>query len=385
MQLKEVRENFPVLKRCLYLNCGTYGPLPTPVLDELERLLRLVQHGGPFNPEVDSYLQGIYEGAREKVASLIGARPHQVALTRNVSEGVNIVAHGLDWEPGDEVIIGDEEHPSGSLPWMNLARRRGVVVKTLHITPDTPRMLEELDSLITPRTRLVFLSHLSHVSGLVIPARQVVELAHGRGVPVMLDGAHTVGQMPVDVGEIGCDFYASCGHKWLFGPQGVGVLYVSEDWLPRLQVSWCGWGMTAEYDLERLHFTPLPDARRFEFGTRSWVLYGGLASACDFARRVGLEEIYARTRALASRAKAGLSSVRGVRLQTPPDGERTAGLVSLYTDGLRRDDVGEWLWREHRILVAHNPQRRWIRLSLAYFLLEEEVDRVVELLASLSP
>jgi selenocysteine lyase/cysteine desulfurase len=414
MDVRSIRESIPALGRCTYLNCGTFGPNPTPVADEVVRMVRLTEAEGPFNPDVFRTVQDACEQARAEVASLVGAAPPEIALTRNVSDGINIVATGFDWQPGDEVIISDEEHPSGALPWMNLTRRKGVVVRLLPLTPiegsgygvqgtgnntpdPVPRtlnplpLLERLERLLNPRTRLVFISHVSTRRGIRTPVADICRLVRSRGIPIMVDGAHSVGAVPVDVKAIGCDFYAGCGHKWLLAPQGTGFLYVSREWLDvgahsraPLQLTWLGWGMTSEYDLPNLTFEPVSEARRFEYGTRNWGMYVGLSASIKFARQVGLQGIYARSQKLATQLKQRLSDIPGVEVLTPLDPDASAGLVAISTGGLRHPNPGQWLWDEHRILVAHNPEQKWMRLSAAYFLLEEELDKLAERLGSLA-
>ncbi len=379
-----VRSRVPALSNCTYLNCGTFGPIPTPVADEVVRLVRLTEAEGPYTPHVFDLVKEVYEQARQEAASLLNAQPQEIALTRNVSDGINIVATGFDWQPGDEVVITSEEHPSGALPWMNLMRRRGVVVRPLALCPEPDEFLQRLERLLSPRTRLVFLSHVSTRRGIRIPAAKACQLVHGRGIPIMLDGAHAAGAVSVDVEALGCDFYAGCAHKWLLAPQGTGFLYVKRDRLEELQLTWLGWGMTEEYDLPGLSFKPVPEARRLEYGTRSWSLYGGMAVALRLARELGMDNIQARGQMLASRLKQRLSDIPGIEVQTPLEPERSAGLVAISTAGLAHASPGQWLWEKRRILVAHNPDQKWMRLSAAYFLLEEEIDRVADCLASLA-
>ncbi|MCH7745862.1 MAG: aminotransferase class V-fold PLP-dependent enzyme [Chloroflexi bacterium] len=384
MDIQRIRNSIPALGSCTYLNCGTFGPNPTPVTDEVVRLFRLAESDGPFNPDVRETVLNSFEEARQRLAAFVGASPQEIALTRNVSDGINIVATGFDWQPGDEVIITDEEHPSGALPWINLARRYGIVVHQLPMTPDPDELIERLGALINPRTRLVFLSHVSTRRGILIPAARVCDFVHEREIPVMLDGAHATGVTPVDVKAIGCDFYAGCGHKWLLAPQGTGFLYVRAEMLDELKLTWLGWGMTSEYDLSDFSFEPAPDASRFEYATRDWALYGGLGASLKFANEIGLEDIIARTQMLTTRLKQRLSDIPGIELETPLDPSVSAGLVAFHTRGLAHENPGQWLWDEHRILVAHNPKERWMRLAAGYFLLEEEIDLVADRLSSLS-
>ena len=379
IDVEAVRARIPALSGSSYLNMS-YGPKPTPVVDEVVRLARLTEVEGTLNPDVQAELWKRYDDAKGGVARLLAADPSEIALTRHVTEGINIVATGMDWRPGDEVIISDEEHPGGSLPWMNLARRRGVVVRKVRLSYDLDSLLEDLDSLIGPRTRIVSISHVSTRSGFLLPAAEVTEFAHSRGVPIVLDGAHAVGLVPVDVKEIGCDYYSGCGHKWLMAPQGTGFLYVNEDRLDELQITWLGAATATRFDLENLDFEAKTDADKFEYGTRDLTVYGGLAVAVDMAQEVGIDEIAARSGDLAARMKRGLADLPGVELMTPMDALRSTGIVALSLGPMAGRDAASWLWDEHRIIVTGAGD--WMRISTPYFALEEEIDRTVELLAS---
>ena len=381
IDVEAVRARIPALAGSSYLNMS-YGPKPTPVVDEVVRLARLTEMDGTLNPDVQAELWKRYDDAKGGVARLLSADPSEIALTRHVTEGINIVATGMDWRPGDEVIISDEEHPGGSLPWMNLARRRGVVVRKVRLSYDLDSLLEDLDSLIGPRTRIVSISHVSTRSGFLLPAAEVTEFVHSRGVPIVLDGAHAVGLVPVDVKEIGCDYYSGCGHKWLMAPQGTGFLYVNKDRLDELQITWLGAATATLFDLENLDFEAKTDADKFEYGTRDLTVYGGLAVAVDMAQEVGIDEIAARSGDLAARMKRGLADLPGVELMTPMDAMRSTGIVALSVGRMADRDPAKWLWDEHRILVTGSGD--WMRISTPYFALEEEVDRTVELLASLA-
>ena len=381
IDVEAVRARIPALAGSSYLNMS-YGPKPTPVVDEVVRLARLTEVEGTLNPDVQAELWKRYDDAKGGVARLLSADPSEIAMTRHVTEGINIVATGMDWRPGDEVIISDEEHPGGSLPWMNLARRRGVVVRKVRLSYDLDSLLEDLDSLIGPRTRIVSISHVSTRSGFLLPAAEVTEFVHSRGVPIVLDGAHAVGLVPVDVKEIGCDYYSGCGHKWLMAPQGTGFLYVNKDRLDELQITWLGAATATRIDLENLDFEAKADADKFEYGTRDLTVYGGLAVAVDMAQEVGIDEIAARSGDLAARMKRGLADLPGVELMTPMDAMRSTGIVALSLGPMADRDPASWLWDEHRIIVTSSGD--WMRISTPYFALEEEVDRTVELLASLA-
>ena len=361
----------------------SYGPKPTPVVDEAVRVARFVEQHGTQTPKVMEEVERVYEGARVDAARLLGAANDEIALTRHVSEGINIVATGIDWQPGDEVVITDEEHPAGSLPWMNLARRRGVVVNKLQLAPyDTATILDRLDQAITPRSKLLCLSHVSTRTGYVLPAREISLLARERGVPVLFDGAHAVGLIPVDVKDIGCDYYSACGHKWLLAPQGTGFLYVDRTKLDDLEVTWIGAGAAGSWNLERLEFEPLDTAAKFEFGTRDKTVYAALSTAVRMAEEIGVRSIARRSWDLSDRLRRRLSDVPGFCLRTPMDRVRSTGISAFDVTRLDVDDLVRLLWDERRVLVAATNGR--LRVSTPYFALEDEIDALTDVLSELS-
>jgi selenocysteine lyase/cysteine desulfurase len=201
----------------------------------------------------------------------------------------------------------------------------------------------------------------------------------------MLDGAHAIGTRPVNVRELGCDFYTGCGHKWLFAPQGTGFLYVRRDRLSELQHGWVGAGSTKAWQVPDLPFESQDGAKRFEFGTRPRLLHCVLPNALDFNEAIGVENIQAHAQALLAPFKAELRGMRGINLRTPEDPQLSSSLVVFHTTGLTETDITERLWREHRIIVPHNPETHWTRLSVACFTTREELERVLELFRDWQP
>jgi len=373
--IDHIRDSIPALCECVYLNTGTFGPMPTAVANEIRRVYGEIERQGTFAPPVfrEMELEGL-EATRRKVAALMHAHPDEIALTHNVTDGINTVLHGLDWSPGDEVVISDQEHPAGTLPWLALAQRRGVVVRVLPVLPDPDAMAEQFRALIRPHTRLACLSHVSCISGTRLPVAELCAIAREAGVAALIDGAHAEGQFPIDVPALGADFYAACGHKWILGPQGTGMLYVRREWLEQLRPAWLGWGVNKPFDRASMRYTLEPTAARFEQSTQPWPLYLALGKAIDFIQEIGPASIEARGRGLVAQFREMLSGIPGLTFYTPEEPERCTGLVTCAIPGWEAEALSQHLWERGRILT--NIIREWnaVRFSAAFFNTEGELE-----------
>lgn len=386
--IEAIRAAFPTLSRQIYLNCGTYGPLSTRVTDILCDWYRMLEQEGPWSPPAIERNMGAYEATRGKVAALLGVDVDEIALTRSVTDGTNIVAHGLRWQADDEVIVSDQEHESGWVVWQQLRHRYGIRVKVLGLVADEDTLLLRLDALMTPRTRLVFLSHVSCQTGLRIPVAEVGRFIHERGSLFMLDGAHAVGQFPIHVRELHCDFYTGCGHKWLMGPQGTGFLYLAREHLDAIEPMWVGWGSRAKSCKgpgdEQLLWAE--GGRRYECATRSWALYAGLGAAVDLIQEIGPANIQMRVQSLVAPFKAALRELPRMRVLTPFEPERSAGLVSIEFSDYDHEELSG-LYERRRILVPyrqHEDGTQWMRFAVAFYTLESELDTMLAVLKKAS-
>jgi selenocysteine lyase/cysteine desulfurase len=272
------------------------------------------------------------------------------------------------------------------LPWLMLLRRNGIKVRAARLADDPAVILQNFDEQITPRTRLVFASHVSCISGLRLPVCEISQLAHDRGVLAAVDGSHALGQFPINAKEIGCDAYIGCGHKWLLGPQGTSFTYVVQEHLQTFQPSWIGWGAQQELsiDLQAGSFRLHPTGRQYEYGTKQWMLFPGLARAIRFINEVGLEAIQAQVEPLATQLKTCIDEVPHWQRLTTLRPEMSAGLVSLQFKNGVRPDAKEWLWERHRLLVAFDAAHSWMRLSVAFFTTEAEIEQAVDAILALS-
>src|SRR5438270_8736728 len=293
--VERIREDFPILalpvygKPLVYLDNAASAQKPRAVLDRLERAY--TQEYSNVH-RVLHYLANAateaYEGAREKVRDFLNAeRVQEIVFTRNATEAINLVAYsfGVDRiKPGDEIVLSIMEHHSNIVPWHFLRERKGAVIKWAPVDDEGNFLVEEYEKLFTPRTKMVAITHMSNVLGTVTPAKEIVRIAHERGVPVLLDGAQGAVHLSVDVQELDCDFYGLTGHK-VYGPTGIGVLYGKREWLEKMPPYQGGGEMIKTVACGEVTYGDPP--HRFEAGTPPIIEAIGLGAAVRFMGQLG--------------------------------------------------------------------------------------------------
>jgi selenocysteine lyase/cysteine desulfurase len=364
----QVRKQFLVPDDAVYLNNGTVGSSPMPVLkavidgfNDLERM----DEADPEDYPIWGY--GPFLEFREPLAKFVNAPVSEIALLRNATEANSYVANGLDLRSGDEVLISDQEHPGGEQPWQLRAQRYGIVVKKFEI-PKPPKsaaeILERIDAAIGPRTRVLFVSHVSTVTGVVLPAKEICKLARERGVLSVLDGAHVPGMMQLDIADLGCDAYTASPHKWLQAPKGSGFLYVREAVMPRIwnTIVTDGWN------------NPALKAERFQrIGSSNVAMLWGLRAAIAFAESIGMDRIERRHRQLADWLHAEMVE-RGAESWTSPDPALRCGIATVNVPPIERLPLERSLWAEHRIRIRGGEPSK-LRLSTPYWLRRRDIER----------
>ncbi len=385
MNLEQIRAGIPALASSIYLNTGTFGPMPTVVAEEIRRVYGEIERQGTFSPGVfwQMELEG-FEAVRQQVAALLHASPAEIALTRNVTDGINIVLHGLDWQPGDQVILTDHEHPSGAVPWLALAERAGVELRWLTLVDDADEIVARFEALLTPRTRLAQLSHVSCLTGLRLPIERLCRLARQAGALTLVDGAHADGQFAVDVAALQCDFYAACGHKWLLGPQGVGMLYLRPEHVQRLRAVWLGWDVGQPFDRAARSYQLQHTAARFEQSTRAWPLYLAFGKAIALIEATGLAAIESRVQDLRRNFIARLQTIPGVAVLSPLEPALGTGLVTIGVAGWQYDALQQRLWQQHSIISNVIREFNALRFSLAFFTSPSELEIALNAVAAAS-
>ena len=372
-KIELVRSQVPVTEKLAYLNTGSVGPLPTVAGDAIGKALRLELTEGRVGSAAAERDKAISAKVRERFAGMVGASSDAIALTHSTGEGLNIALWSLEWEPGDEVLTTNIEHSAAGIPLSILARRRGIVIREVDLGLGESDAAAAFAESIGPRSRMIVVSHVSYSTGAQLPAAEIGKLARENGLTYVVDGAQSVGAIPVDAGAAGADFYSIPGQKWLCGPQDVGALWVNLERLDSFEQTFGGYCSMAESvpgGESELH----SDARRFEIGERNVPLLAGQAASLDWVlTQVGLGWIHDRVSRLTNYARRQLSSVAGVRILTPAS--RQAGLLSFQVDGW---DSSELVLK----LAAKGFILRWIlhpycvRASCGFYNTESEIDRL---------
>ena len=383
LDVDKIRSQIPALDKSIYMNTGGSGPMPRSAMNVVIDTYETAGTQGPDVPTVRGPIREQFEETRKTVARFFGVTPEEIALLRSVSEGLSTVAYGMDWSPGDEVIVTDEEHPSGIMIWLSLAEQKGIKVKKLALVADKSELLAGLDRIMTDRTRLLCLSHVTTDTGTKLPVADICKLAHDRGVPVAYDAAQSAGQFPIDLAAMDCDFYACTGHKWLLGGWGTGIFYVKREWVEKLRVSWTGsQAGTWDRDTDELKFADT--AHKFEFGGRHDPLYNAMGTAIEFLDSTGLGEIEARVRVLTDRLKAGIAETSGVTLRSPESPEFSTGIVTFSVNGLTGTDLNSEMWDRWRVLGRAALKQSAMRLSTAFFTSDQEIETVSSAIGTLA-
>lgn len=378
-----IRAKIPALDKSIYMNTAGTGPLPVSVVTDLTNMYKDIFENGPDNPIVKDAAIQEFEKTRQLSASLLGVDSDEIALFRAISEGISTVAYGIEWNPGDEVIISNEEHPTGIIVWLNLAKRKGIKIKKLPISSNKAKLLDDLSNLITDNTRLLAMSHVTTDTGTRLPAKEICALAHSRSVPVLLDGAQSVGQFPVDLREIDVDWYACTGHKWLLGGWGTSIFYVNKYRSPKIEVSWSG-SRAAEWDINTDNLVFPKSARKFEFGGRALPLYNGMRAGIEFVQDIGIENIETQSRILSDKLMSALSEIKRATVLSPEHRSFSTGIVTFSVEGLSGKELSAQMFDRWRILGRPTLDQTGMRVCCAFFNTDQEIDIVINAVNALA-
>ncbi|MGB1656987.1 MAG: aminotransferase class V-fold PLP-dependent enzyme [Longimicrobiales bacterium] len=382
--VRRARTQIPAATESIYFQTGGIGPSSRRAIETVVDRLEY-QNRGPADPRYSADMAPIEPDLRSYLASTFGVSPNGVALTHSTSEGISIAAWSQNWASGDEVVISNQEHPANVIPWYVLRDRFGIVIREINLDAGTS-LLDEVRSVLSSRTRMVSLSHVSRNNGRSIRAAESAELAdllRTRGIVYHLDGAQGPGCVAMDFAELGCDAYSTCGHKWLLGPKGTGAFFVREDALDRLQLSWAGSHSHATMDYEG-SYTLLPSAARYEFGTRALADFAGFHTAVSWMEELGFDRVLTRIQDLVSHAVDAVDARSDLTVTSPrAEADRSGVFVLRLPSPCDATEVYNRLAEGPRILSSPVRRERDLRLAIHFFNTEDEIDAALEGIASL--
>jgi L-cysteine/cystine lyase len=380
--VQRIRQEMPATMSHIYLNTGSFGPLPICVLQAIQERLQDELQNGRIGPAAFVSVGDIYKNARSKIARLLNAEVDEITLTDSTGEGMNIISYGFNWHEGDEVITTNHEHISALAPLYQIRDRYGVVIHIADLGPTAERPAPEaFADLVTPRTRLIVLSHVTWTTGAVLDISRVGRMGHERGIPVLIDGAQSAGAIPIDVKTLEVDFYAIPMQKWLCGPDGTGGLYIrKESSLAYVAPTYVGYWSTKheegkEWELE-------DSAQRFESGGRQTAALAGQGAALTWLEEtVGYQWLFERISSLNAYAYHALKVLPAVTMLTPRQGE--SGLISFLLEDQDVKTVVKQLCEQHNIYIRNIPSTKSLRISTGFYNTEEEIDALVQALRSM--
>lgn len=359
---KTIKQQFIIAKDFSFLNTGSIGLQPYSVINKVHDVMIKDQ----ANPSPGHDLED-WNRIKEKTAAMLGEgiSSGEIALTNSATEGINIVINCMGLKPGDEVITSTHEHVGLNLPLLNAMQRMGIVIKTFE--PDllsAQGNVDRIRGLITGKTRLIFLSHVTCTTGQVQPVADIGGLAAEYGITYSLDGAQAPGNIGVSIPDYNCDFYAFSSHKWMLSPKRTGVLYIKKDQLDLLQPITVGGYSDEHYSMPDRTIELKHTAQKFEYGTLNSGLYYGFEEAIDLLNNIGLDNIFIHNHELSEEFYKEVSKIEGVEVLSPAESAFRSSMITFRIRGRKADDISAFLSNHKiRVRVVHEAELNAIRVS----------------------
>jgi isopenicillin-N epimerase len=379
-----VRNQFMLSKDKVFFNCGTVGVMPRIVFEKLTEHSRYVAtHVADWEYKDDNKEQFIsgYNNLlpiRTKVAKLLNCEVAEIAMTDNVTNGMSYLGNGITLQPGDEILTTDQEHGGGQSTWKVKEKRFGAVFKTVAIGKPITSSAEVFDTIvkaITPKTKVLMLSHMISGSGAILPVKELCAEAKRRGIFTVLDGAQTIGHIKVDLKDIDCDAYVGCFHKWMGAPTGTGFMFVKSSHMKDIWTTVASYRWDDHAD-EGFRFT--------QRGTGNFAILLALEVALDFHFQLGPEKVYERIKFLGDRLRAGLRKNKKVRIFSPKEEEMCSGITLYNIDGLTGAQLQDAYWAKGKMRPRSQGDIFGVRHSTHIFNSSDEIDRAIEIVNELS-
>jgi selenocysteine lyase/cysteine desulfurase len=368
----KVKGQFTLFPKRGHFNTASVGPSPLVVQEKTIEAIRYIEARGV---ELHKKLGPV----REKLASLLNTNSDQLAIIRNTTEGMNIVARSLRLRKGDEVILTSEEHVGGSAPWLALQNEIGIQVIVIDISGRESDAYDLIKCKISKKTKVVSISHITCTVGAVLPVKKIIDLCREHNIQSCIDGAQAVGQIKVDINHLNPDFYVSSGHKWLFGPKGTGILYLNKQFLENTPPHYTGAYTDSKFDLKLGVLEYVKTASRYEYGTINSPIVVGFGAAIDFISNIGLDKISSRGKALAAQFRAGISVSDNITILTPEDSSISASILTFKIKDKQSADVCRNLRKGGATVIRSVTENNMnaIRVSFAVFTSHSDVKALI--------
>jgi selenocysteine lyase/cysteine desulfurase len=363
-----IRNQFLVNDELIYLNNSTIGRSPKGVIESI------IESTYEFEDVVKTGRHYV-EDIRHNISHFFGAKPKEIAFTRNATEGMNIVALGIGLKKDDEIVLTTHEHVGGAMPWISAANKVGAKIISVDLDLSGQLNFERIIAAVSSKTKVVVFSHVTCTNGMVLPAKKIVARCKEMGVISCIDGAQAAGMISLDLNDIDSDYYITCGHKWLFGPKGTGILHIAERNLNILDTDYVGAYSNALYDQKTGLLELKEEASRYEYGTRNTSLLVGLNSAIYFIKGIGIEKLQARGTEMAMLLRSKLNEIEDVEFLTPTPGPYSASILTFKIKDRSYAEVQKLLFRSYRIRVRgiYENELNAIRVSCACYNSEEQI------------
>ena len=386
IDLQRVRDEFPALENYTWFQNGGVSITPRRVAAAHTEMMNELLQRGPMHIVYPDEEYPRRERSLARLAEFFGVLPSTLAVMRGVSEGFLTVLRGLDWQAGDEIVLSTDEEAAVLLPVLALRDQLGIVVRKVELVDGSPaEQVAALEACLCDRTRLVAFSHVTTDLGFRLAAEDLCEATRRHGALSFVDMAHSGGVFEIDLERTGCDFAGLLSYKWMYSPYAAGLLYVRPERIGELAVRFPGGRSESWLDFETDRFELHETAERFQFGPWSWPLVHAWAVACDWLSEIGVDAIAERTALLTGRLKQGLEGIGSIDVLTPGEFSRSAALVSMTLPGWTGQDLAETLRQRWNMIVKPLPHsREGLRISVPFFLREEEIDRLVNALRELA-
>jgi len=378
-----IRKDFPVTKKKIYMNCGSFAPMPLSTIKSITDFLVRCSEEGPDSTSVQEHITTLMKELRDNLSRLINCDPEEIIFTQSTTEGINHVASGIKWKKSDAIIVrgGLHEHYANYFPWLNISKKFGVKLEEIKINDKGFFDLDKIDKVAKNRNaRLITLSHVLYNNGAIMPVEEVGEIAKRHQMLYSIDAAQSVGTIDVDVRKIGCDFLAFPGFKWICGPSGIGIFYCKKESAHMLTPRYIGGESAIITEKKDLIYTESP--QKFQTGFRNYPGIAGLLSSINYIHRLGVNTIRKMNMKIANELVEELGRIPGISIFGPEDEKIRSSIVSFTIDSVNPKKIVSGL-EERGIIVAERDivgggKKKAVRASPHFFNDINEVSTFVQ-------